>query len=40
MKNNDIVPIVAYNNMFFKGEKHTEDLEDYAFTAKFPWKWD
>ena len=40
MKNNDVVPIVAYNNMFMKGEKFTEEMEDYAFTAKFAWHWD
>ena len=37
---NKEVPIVAYNNMFMKGGKFTEELEDYSFTAKFPWNWD
>ena len=40
MKNKDEVPIVAYNNMFMKGERFTEELEDYSFTAKFAWNWD
>ena len=40
MKNKDVVPIVAYNNMFMKGEKYTEELEDYSLTVKFAWNWD
>ena len=36
----DVAPVVAYNNMFFRGEKFTEELEDYPLTVKFPWQWD